>query len=161
MNETKPRISAPSHHKAGKLHKPQSQSQTVAEPPESMSAAGAAEWRRVCPRLLALGMLPDLDAAAFALYCNAVGDLANVRAAWQLEGSPPTVQRPAGAREHPSINTLRLLGSDVAKFAGLLGLTPRSRKVLGVEVGALPSNPLPGHARSAEDARIASRYFND
>jgi phage terminase small subunit len=102
----------------------------------------------------------DLDLQVFLAYCCATGDLADVRAKWQGDGAPATVQRPSGAREHPVIATMRTLGADILKYGHQLGLTPRSRKVLGVELGAMPADPARDSAESAEDRRIAATYFN-
>jgi phage terminase small subunit len=102
--------------------------------------------------------MPDLDLQVFSAYCVAVGDLADVRAGWVLEGRPATVMRPSGQREHPTIQTLRTIGLDVLRYASALGLTPRSRKSLAVEIGAVETPPAAGKPRRPDPA---DKYFLD
>src|SRR5262249_42959869 len=43
------------------------------DPPDFLSAPAVEEWLRMGPRLLALGVLTDIDSAGFAAYCQAYG----------------------------------------------------------------------------------------
>lgn len=135
----------------------------VPSAPAELSAAGAAEWARVVGHVMTLGAHPaGLDAAIFALYCHAVGQLVDVRQAWLIEGAPIYVIRPAGPRAHPALGLMRQLGADVARLAHQLGMTPRSRKVLALDLGALPLPPAPDaldDLATATDRAIANRYF--
>ena len=151
------RISAPSHHRQRKAHAISLLPMPPA-PPE-MSAVAAAEWVRIGARAIVIGVLPDIDRSIFAAYCNAVGDLADVRSAWTLEGRPATVMRPSGQRPHPSLETLRQLSADVLKYASALGLTPKSRKGLGIEIGVV-AEPVAASARR-KHADPAARFFSD
>ena len=151
------RVNAPSHPKRPK-RKPRAPVAlpAVPPPPVELSAAAAAEWRRFMPALLLLGAHLVLDRALILLYVGAVGDLADARAAWVLRGSPTVVIRPAGERPHPDIATIRALGSVVAKYAGLLGLSARSRKALDISLGDVVLEPPPP---AADD--LGKRFFND
>ena len=122
------RISAPSHHRQRKAHAISLLPMPPA-PPE-MSAVAAAEWVRIGARAIAIGVLPDIDRSIFAAYCNAVGDLADVRSAWTLEGRPATVMRPSGQRPHPSLETLRQPGGVVQQLVVVMrGQGPRQPRV--------------------------------
>ena len=151
------RISAPSHHRQRKAHA--ISMMAMPAPPPELSASAAAEWVRIGSRAIALGVMPDLDLQVFRLYCVACGDLADVREAWSLEGRPATVMRPSGQREHPTIATLRQLACDVLKFASALGFTPRSRKTLAVDIGAVAEPVASGAKRKHADP--AARFFDD
>jgi P27 family predicted phage terminase small subunit len=143
-----------------KPRKPPIALSAVPEPPPELSAASAREWRRVLPSLLALGLHPTLDLQTLLLYCRSVGDAEDVRQDWILRGSPSVVLRPSGEREHPAIATLRQLGADIAKHAAALGMNPRARKALGVELAAavIEAPPAPGVKREIDRT---SRFFDD
>ena len=43
-------------------------------PPARLSSQATREWRRVCPKHAAIGLMSDLDVGALAAYCDAFGD---------------------------------------------------------------------------------------
>ena len=137
-------------------------SSALPPPPAEMSASASREWKRIGPRAVALGMVADLDAVVFGLYCTSVGDAMDVRQSWVLEGSPLTVERPSGPRPHPALQLLRELGADAARYANMLGLSPRARRGLAISLGAVPAMPVgdPDDAASL-DADLGRRFFND
>lgn len=94
------------------------------------------------PSLLAVGVDLTLDRSLIIAYCSSVGDAHDAHQIWLSMGSPTVVQRPSGERQHPMVATLRQLRSDAAKFGAMLGLSPRSRKVLDVVVLAVPEGPV-------------------
>jgi phage terminase small subunit len=84
-----------------------------AEAPPWMTAPGArAEWERIAPRLLRLGLLTEIDAEAFALLCGHLADA----------GEQMGLARPVDPR----------LTSEIRQFLSQFGMTPASRsKVAG------------------------------
>jgi len=79
-----------------------------AVPPPWMTAPGAvAEWDRMAPRLLKLGLLTEVDGEALALLCGHLADA----------GEQMRMARPVDPR----------LTSEIRQFLGQFGLTPASR----------------------------------
>lgn len=160
----KRRISAPSHHAKPKKRIIGADSLYLALPdaPAGMSPIAAAEWRRVGPRLIALGLL-DLDLGTLGSMCDTVSDLADIRAAWKREGSPTVIARPAGMRIHPAVAAMRSLRSDLLRYQHALGMTLSARKILAIELGAAPieaETQPQGSGAVGHEADIAARFFN-
>jgi P27 family predicted phage terminase small subunit len=89
------------------------------------------EWRRLAPRLELLGLLTEIDQAAFAGYCCLVSRWRQAEALIEKEGMVCTA--PDGRQKsHPAtrvaFQSLQLL----LKFAGDFGLTPSSRSRINV-----------------------------
>ena len=142
----KPRIGAPSHHKQARVV-PIRPVTAVPAAPEGLSEAAAVEWARVWPALAVIGLAPVLDQSVVRAYAESVADLRAARAEWEATGASLTVQRPSGPRESPDVPLIRALAGDVAKFAGLIGLTPKARRALGLELGAVVEAPKRGSGR--------------
>ena len=84
--------------------------------------SAAEEWARVTPLLLTLGVVHfDLDRQVIAAYCDCVGDAVDLRKSLRDGTQNATV---------PALALLRGLAVDAARFAGMLGLSPKSRKTL-------------------------------
>jgi phage terminase small subunit len=83
------------------------------EPPPWLTAPLAcAEWARIAPRLLALGLLTEVDGEAFGLMCGHLADA----------GEQMRMGRPVDPR----------LTSEIRQFLSQFGMTPASRsKVVG------------------------------
>ena len=91
-----------------------------------MSASARAEWVRIAPSLVMIGVDLSLDRSIVLAYCESVGQLADARAAWEALGKPSTIEQPKlGLRRHPFVALIGALGHDVAKYADALGLSPR------------------------------------
>jgi phage terminase small subunit len=103
-----------------------------------------------------IGLHPVLDQSVVRAYAESVADLRAARAEWEATGASLTVQRPSGPRESPYVPLIRALAGDVAKFAGLIGLTPKARLALGLELGAVVEAPKRGSGRDP-----AAHYFDD
>jgi phage terminase small subunit len=84
-----------------------------AEPPPWLTAPLArAEWERIAPRLLKLGLLTEIDGEAFGLMCGHLADA----------GEQMRMSRPVDPR----------LTSEIRQFLSQFGMTPASRsKVAG------------------------------
>jgi len=107
-------------------HEPQAK--PAAPPmPDGMSAAAKAEWRRLVPELVALGVLTSIDRAALVGYCEAWSTY--LRANLELaKPDAPLVQTTTGG---DSLSAWLRVRSAAAKemrdFATEFGLTPASR----------------------------------
>jgi P27 family predicted phage terminase small subunit len=90
-----------------------------------------AEWRRVVPELLRLGVLAAIDRAALAAYCEAWARWCECEAVIGREGA--TVPGHRGVlRKHPLLPALHAYAAMVKAFGQEFGLTPASRGRLSV-----------------------------
>lgn len=104
----------------------------VPRPPAWLGRVAQAEWRRLVPELVRMGILnPDLDRSALADYCMAVGDSREAHAALAKEGM--VIRRPNGSLA-PSPWLAVAYGAERAMFRGFhaFGLTPLARRRLGL-----------------------------
>ena len=100
----------------------------VPEPPAFLLLEAQAEWRRVAPELVELGLLTALDLQPFAAYCQACGRAEQAERIFAETGGALTVR---GARGGEVINPLLRIARDAASEAMRLGaefgFTPASR----------------------------------
>jgi P27 family predicted phage terminase small subunit len=118
--------------------------------PKDLVGAAAAEWRRIVPLLLELGLLTELDRAALTLYCIAWGDVVLLthqlrvdKEAARAAGEPRSA-RATGGRCHrgiarESIHMRLLRDAEVRRDRALahFGLSPaqRARVTVSREIG--------------------------
>ena len=102
--------------------------QEVPEPPAFLLPEAKAEWKRLAPELVELGLLTAFDLQPFALYCQAVGRAEMAERIFAETGGALTIR---GARGGEIINPLLRIARDAANEAMRLGaefgLTPISR----------------------------------
>lgn len=117
--------------------------------PKDLVGPAAAEWRRIVPLLLELGLLTELDRAALALYCIAWGDVVllmhQLRAdkeAARVAGEPEAHALwrtlPSGiARESIHLRLLRDAEVRCDRALAHFGLSPsqRARVTVSREIG--------------------------
>lgn len=97
-------------------------------PPRGLSEAGRRYWRRIGRQLVALGVLRDVDLPVFAMLCDTLARLDEVRA--ELDRLPAErryLVATHGGRLNPLLRTLRQLQTEALKLATEFGLTPSSR----------------------------------
>lgn len=94
--------------------------------PSWLPAEAKAEWRRLAPQLERLGLLTQLDRAAFACFCVSY---AHWRQCQQViaEQSAMYVTASGRLRERPEVAMAKQFGRLMRDFAVELGLTPNSR----------------------------------
>lgn len=127
--------------------------------PDWLSAEATAEWERVLPDLLTLGLVSKLDMMAFATYCEAVADWQRFRRKIaefnQRSDESGDVQTFAtGAKQ---ISVWRQLANDAEKRANAagaqFGFSPMARR-------NLKTNPAPqGELFPNEQRDAAAKYF--
>ena len=151
---TKPRISAPSHHKKRPdvpVMPPAPHRIALPPPPVDMPPAAAAEWLRIGPQLEVDG-LRELDLPVVEAFCYAAADLGSARRAWIAEGAPQYVERTAGLRAHPALAIIRALGVDVLRFRGAL-----VRPLVPQLQGELDDDAR--HRLTAKERETSDRFF--
>lgn len=130
--------------------------------PDILSVEAVAEWERLVPVLISLGIVSELDQMALATYCQACADwrryqrliaTKNAGSTDELGGDVQTFK--TGAQQ---MHVLRQLANDAEKRANAagaqFGLSPMSRRNLKTAVR--PQGELFPHDQ--QDA--ADRYFN-
>jgi P27 family predicted phage terminase small subunit len=125
--------------------------------PKWLSKAAKAEWRRIVPELLSLGLVTELDRAALAAYCVAVAELEWATAELEKAGRIVTVavynrngevsghvQKP-----HPAVRLQRDAFARVKAFLAEFGLTPSSRSRLKTPQPEPEADPMTDILRRA------------
>ncbi len=110
-------------------------------PPKWLNREARAEWRRVCPELVALGVLALIDRAVLVGYVEAWSSYVGAVAAAKVRGSTDGGRRTAEALE------LRDSRAAYLRFAQDLGLSPSAR-VRMTSKAAVDADPLGSFARS-------------
>lgn len=96
--------------------------------PEWLSAEGSAEWDRVLPELMRLGITKELDGPGLAAYCEAVSTFRLATMLLEREGL--TVEWGRGSIAHPAIAIQRHASADIRAWASRFGLTPADEQKL-------------------------------
>lgn len=105
------------------------------ECPEHLEGEARAEWERIVPHLVALGLISKIDRAALAGYCDAWGEYVwaceRVKA---LNAEDPSGERgrilstPAGYKQISVAQQIRNRALDQCKqFLALFGMSPADR----------------------------------
>ena len=110
--------------------------------PDCLSAAARAEWDRLAPALVTVGLLTVADRALFAVYCQAWADYGKLTDqlnemaswVWQSEKGYRQVVPEVAMRREASVR--------MAQAAAKLGLDPSSRSGLHVVAGKREPNPF-------------------
>lgn len=99
---------------------------TVPTCPAHLSPSAKAEWKRLGQTLHQLGVISELDRAAFAAYCQAYGRW--VEAERKLRETPALLRTPAGyVQPSPWLAIANKNLELMHKFMTELGLSPVSR----------------------------------
>src|SRR5262249_49215989 len=113
-----------------------------------------AEWRRVVPELLRIGLVGSLDRAAITGYCASWARWLDAERNLSRYGA--VIRTPNGfAQLSPYVTIAAAALKSMRAFAQELGPTPASR--VRVEPGELLPPPSPPSA----DSRSPSRFFRD
>lgn len=96
------------------------------ETPAHASEDGRAEWQRLGSLLEQLGLISDLDLAAFALYCEAWSDyLRACRKLQQLGDKGYVMDTPSGYQQiGPWLSIKNNAAANVNKYKSEFGLSP-------------------------------------
>jgi P27 family predicted phage terminase small subunit len=108
------------------------QLEQLPEPPAILGAAAAAEWRRLAPLLMQLGLLTKVDLPMFTAFCATYGKW--FEAEEQLrQGGQSTWQRISESAS-----------KEMRQYATEFGLTPASRTRLAGFGGDKPASKFQG-----------------
>lgn len=106
----------------------------VPKPPAFLDNVAKKEWKRLAPKVYAVGILTDADVAAFAAYCESYSQwVAAVKAiqarkADKKSPAPLTFETDKGYQQQvPEIGIANNAKKQMLAFAREFGLTPSSR----------------------------------
>lgn len=107
----------------------------VLAPPAFLSREAKAEWKRLSPMLTKIGILSDLDRAAFGAYCqayarwkvaeDALQDLARKDDSGM--GALVINTKAGNAIQNPLVGIANKAMADMVKYAAEFGFTPSAR----------------------------------
>jgi P27 family predicted phage terminase small subunit len=108
---------------------------SIPSPPEHLTEPAKQEWARVAEQLALLGLLTDLDRAAFSAYCQAYGRW--VEAEEMLKKTGTVVKAPSGYPIlSPYLSVANKAVEQMRAFLTEFGLTPSSRSRIAVGPGS-------------------------
>jgi len=101
--------------------------------PRYLSKAARREWRTLVPLLKSSGLLTNLDACAFGLYCSALARVAEAER--ELAEHGMTVTSPTGImRPSPWFYVASKSTAQIIALSAEFGLTPASRSRVKVDL---------------------------
>ena len=103
--------------------------------PAWLDAEAQREWRYVVPRLVALGVLTEIDRTALAMYCQMFSDYLSAHK-MAAEHGLTTMTDKGNVVQHPAVCIARKNWECALKAAREFGLTPSSRT--GIRCEAKP-----------------------
>jgi P27 family predicted phage terminase small subunit len=102
------------------------------DPPPHLTGEAREEWFRICRELNRIGLLTQVDRAAFAGYCVAWSQWITALAELDREGQT-LVDDNGRSYSHPAVNHVIKFQTTMHRFLSEFGLTPssRSRLIIG------------------------------
>ena len=114
---------------------------TMPKPPAWISAEAKAEWLRVGPLLAERGLLTELDAGVFTVYCNSWTMYLAAFKEVKKHGAVLTSEK-GTAYSSPHMNILSGMMKQMVAIACEFGLTPASRERLTAVDLTEPYDPM-------------------
>lgn len=121
------------------------------KPPPNMAPDARREWHRLSAQMYLLGLLSEIDRAAFAAYCQAFGRWQQAERALRVmaKKDPLTggllIQTSNGnAIQNPLVGVANKAMRDMVHFAAEFGMTPSARSRIVAEGRELPGVTSPG-----------------
>ena len=96
-------------------------------PPDTLSAVGRKEWRRTARELLAVGLLTDLDMAAFQGYCHIYERWADAEANLRQYGAVIRTKKTQTLVHSPYWSVANKAWDQMRAFWSDFGMTPVAR----------------------------------
>jgi P27 family predicted phage terminase small subunit len=127
------------------------------DPPAHLSRAAKAEWRRLAPELIRLGLLTVPDLPSFAAYCAAWSDF--VESDRQLQRGGLVVAGKEGQQVRSPWFLIKARAVDqLVKLGDRFGFTPSARVGLASDGGRIGPAPLsPGEHSGGLAAYLAQK----
>ncbi|KVO50994.1 phage terminase small subunit P27 family [Burkholderia stagnalis] len=122
---------------------------TVAPPPpDGMSSRAAAEWDRVAPLVVSLGLLSASDLRALELLAETLATEAQLRETLDREGMTIATGT-GGSKAHPALRALSDARAQAARLLDAFGLSPRGRQAIDAPPPLPADNPYAAFVKPA------------
>ena len=99
--------------------------------PRWLSEEGRAEWKRLAPRLHAVGLLTEVDGTALGLLCEAFAQYVTAKTIVDREGML-LVSDKGNAYQHPAAGLMTQARGELLKWVREFGMTPSARSRISV-----------------------------
>jgi P27 family predicted phage terminase small subunit len=104
----------------------------VPSAPRWLSEEARAEWRRLAPRLHAVGLLTEVDGLALAMLCEAFAQYMAAKTVVDGEGLL-LVSEKGNSYQHPAAGLMTQARGELMKWAREFGMTPSARTRIVVD----------------------------
>ena len=99
--------------------------------PRWLSDEAKREWKRLAPRLHAVGLLTEVDGTALGLLCEAFAQYVAAKAVVDREGMLLMSEK-GNAYQHPAAGLMTQARGELMKWSREFGMTPAARSRISV-----------------------------
>ena len=103
--------------------------------PRWLSDEAKREWKRLAPRLHAVGLLTEVDGLALAMLCEAFAQYMAAKTVVDSEGML-LVSEKGNSYQHPAAGLMTQARGELMKWAREFGMTPSARTRIVVDTGS-------------------------
>ena len=103
--------------------------------PRWLSDEAKREWKRIAPRLHAVGLLTEVDGLALAMLCEAFAQYMAAKTVVDGEGLL-LVSEKGNSYQHPAAGLMTQARGELLKWAREFGMTPSARTRIVVDTGS-------------------------
>ena len=103
--------------------------------PRWLSDEAKREWKRIAPRLHAVGLLTEVDGLALAMLCEAFAQYMAAKTVVDSEGML-LVSEKGNSYQHPAAGLMTQARGELLKWAREFGMTPSARTRIVVDTGS-------------------------
>ena len=100
--------------------------------PRWLSDEAKREWKRLAPRLHAVGLLTEVDGLALAMLCEAFAQYMAAKTVVDSEGML-LVSEKGNSYQHPAAGLMTQARGELMKWAREFGMTPAARSRISVQ----------------------------
>ena len=100
--------------------------------PRWLSDEAKREWKRLAPRLHAVGLLTEVDGLALAMLCEAFAQYMTAKTVVDSEGLL-LVSEKGNSYQHPAAGLMTQARGELMKWAREFGMTPAARSRISVQ----------------------------
>lgn len=132
-------------------------SHELPEPPEHLTDEAKREWHRTGAKLVALGLLTEIDTTAFATYCCCWARWVQAEEAIRATGPIVKAPRSGVPIQNPYLAIANRAMEQLTKALMEFGMTPSSRTRIEVMPAPRAENPFAQFQRECESPRRSRR----
>ncbi len=119
-------------HRPLPANEPKPDSGRLPSAPRWLSDEAKREWKRIAPRLHAVGLLTEVDGLALAMLCEAFAQYMAAKTVVDSEGML-LVSEKGNSYQHPAAGLMTQARGELMKWAREFGMTPAARSRISVQ----------------------------